>query len=55
MKRLQVKLNGNWEYVFCYNPRNAEPIITQDKRKALLARDLEYFQIKFGNHEFRVV
>ncbi len=55
MKKLQVKINGEWKYVFCRNPRNANPIITENRRKALGAIDLEYFQNHFGNHEFRVI
>jgi len=51
---LQVKLDGQWEYVFCYLVNKADPVITKDRRKALSAkRDLEYFKGKFGNHEFR--
>ncbi len=55
MKRLQVKINGNWEYVFCSNKQQSiDPIITKVKTKALKAHALEYFQGKYGNHIFRV-
>ena len=55
--KLQVrdKDTGNWEYVFCYNPLNANPITTRTRRKALNQEDLGYFQARFGNHEFRVI
>ena len=54
---LQVKKGNDWEYVFCHNTQNIVhgPIITtQNRRKALNAKqDLEYFQKRFANHEFR--
>lgn len=52
-KKLMVKVNGEWKYVFCRNILKAEPIITESRRKALTASDIEYFQTHFGNHEFR--
>lgn len=53
-KKLQVKIDGSWHYIFATNP--ARGIITTDKKeKALGARDLEYFQSKYANDEFRVV
>jgi hypothetical protein len=35
MKRLQVLINGEWEYVFCHNSicRQQYPVITKDKKK----------------------
>ena len=54
MKKLQVKVNGHWEYVFCYNPLTGVST-TPFARKALLERDLGFFQRKFANHEFRVI
>lgn len=54
MKTLQVKLDGEWHHVFCYNPTKSDPITTPWQCKALRARDLEFFKRKFGNHEFRV-
>ena len=54
MKTLQVKLNGKWEYVFCYNVLKSDPIVTNRQSAALRPNDLQYFQTRFGNHEFRV-
>jgi len=54
MKKLQVKINGIWEFVFCRNWKKRDPITTKDKSKALTVNALEYFKEKFGNHEFRV-
>ncbi len=52
-KLLQIKLNGKWQYVFCYNPQTG--IVTTGRREtALNERDLEYFKNHFGNNEFRV-
>lgn len=53
--RLQVYLKGYWCYVFCYNPRYADPITTANKFKALTGKDIGYFENRFGNHKFRVV
>jgi len=54
MKKLQVLLNGNWEYVFCHNP--VEGIITTKKKHlALKERDLTYFENRFGNNSFRTI
>ena len=57
MKKLQVKdkATENWQYVFCYNPTCANPIITRTRSKALGAEDLDYFCNRFANHEFRVI
>jgi len=52
-KRLQVFLDGKWQYVFCYNPQIGI-IVTPRRESALDQRDLEYFQNKFGNNEFRI-
>lgn len=35
MKRLQVKINNEWKYVFCRNERKDLPIITDDKLNAI--------------------
>ena len=51
---LQVFLNGQWRYVFCRNERQRDPVTTDDKKKALGADAMEYFQGKYGNHEFRL-
>ena len=55
MKRLQAKINGKWEYVFCRNERCVNPITTKDRLKALPGMAIEYFQSKYGNIEFRVI
>lgn len=54
-KRLQVKINGEWCYVFCRVPGKADPLTTPDKDKALPDNDIDYFRLKFGNHEFRTI
>jgi hypothetical protein len=52
MKKLQIKRNGAWEYVFCQNAGNI--ITTKTKRKALDAKyHLDYFRNHYGNDEFR--
>lgn len=53
-KRLQVFKDNCWQYVFCYN-RQYGIIVTDDRKKALKERDLEYFQNKYGNNTFRVI
>ena len=57
MKRLQVFLNDQWEYVFCRNELKRNPIITSDKQKAIRGdkHSLEYFQSKYGFLEFRII
>ena len=55
MKTLQAKINGEWRYVFCRNERNAAPILTNDKRKALPAHALDYFRARFASIEFRTI
>jgi len=49
---LQVKVSGDWEYVFCYN--GGKIITTKARTKALGKHHLPTFLSKFGNHEFRV-
>lgn len=51
--KLQVLLNGQWHYVFCRNERKPDPVTTKDRRKALHAQALAYFQAKFSEHVFR--
>ena len=51
--KLQVKINGQWEFVFCRNERKIDPVITDDIKKAVSADALEYFKKHFS-HEFRV-
>jgi hypothetical protein len=57
MSKLQVNLNGKWEYVFCRNELRRDPIITKYPSKAQPGdtETLKYFQDRFGNHQFRVV
>jgi hypothetical protein len=54
--KLQVWQDERWQYVFCYNTSDPRgPIIATTRASAALgARDLEYFQNRFGNHQFRV-
>jgi len=61
MKRLQVLLNGQWEYVFCRNDLELLPVTTKDRKKAVVEiygdgeRILEYYYRYFGDLEFRLV
>jgi len=55
MKKLQVKIENEWKFVFCYNETKANPITTKDKRKALRAGAIDYFSSRFSNMEFRTV
>ena len=52
--KLQIRINGNWEYVFCYN--GAKIITTKDSNKAIVGsgNSLEVFEKKFSNEVFRV-
>ncbi len=54
MKKLQVKLNGKWEYVFCRNPLFKDPITTESQVASLGAQAMSYFKDCYGNHEFRL-
>jgi hypothetical protein len=51
--KLQVFKDNKWQYVFCYN-RQFGIITTEDSRKALGKRDLDFFREKFGNDSFRI-
>jgi len=53
IKRLQVFMDGQWEYVFCHNP-NTGLVTTKHREKAIKGEGLDYFKSKYGNHEFRV-
>jgi hypothetical protein len=62
MKKLQVLINDNWEYVFCKNEREVLfPVITKNPKKAITERAgdcqriLEYFSRYFTSLEFRLV
>jgi hypothetical protein len=57
MKRLQVLINGQWEYVFCRNELKRLPITTKDKLKAIRGNEdsLKYFKNHFGSLEFRII
>jgi len=48
---LQILIDGKWEYVFCRS--GGKVVTTKDRRKALPALDLEWFQNRFGNDTFR--
>jgi hypothetical protein len=54
-KYLQVRINNDWVFVFCRNELAALPITTKDKRKALPAKALDYFQKHYGSLDFRTV
>ena len=55
MKRLQVLINGQWEYVFCRNEREKLPIITKDRTNAIPGNNnsLQYFTMHYPV-EFRI-
>ena len=52
MKRLQVLINDNWEYVFCRNERDNKPITTKDRLKAQKGNNdsLKYFSDKMSSY-----
>jgi len=56
LKKLQVLLNGKWQYVFCRNPQKREPIVTQNKNNAITGdiHSLTYFQDCFSELQFRI-
>jgi hypothetical protein len=49
--RLQVKVKGKWEYVFC--KRDGHLVVTGAREKALRARDLDTFRQAFPTYTFR--
>ena len=60
MKKLQVLIDNQWQYVFCRNQIRWDPITTKEKRKALpihfdqVETCLSYFQRHFSEHKFRI-
>jgi hypothetical protein len=54
-KRLQVKTDKGWEYVFCYSGDTGKLVTTQNRSKAIPGHGLAFFSNKYGNNEFRVV
>jgi len=69
MKRLQVQTETGWEYVFCRNAETNAIVTTKKRHMAIpgpspcpsgIVREVEksaldYFQGRYGNHEFRMV
>ena len=57
MKRLQVKIDNNWNYVFCRNELKRLPIVTDSKAKAIRGdqKSIKYFSRYFSNLEFRII
>ena len=53
MKKLMVKINNKWEYVFCHSHDNGL-VTTKDRRKALKgdSHALEHFSNKYANNDF---
>ena len=52
MKKLQVKIDNKWKYVFCQNTGTI--ITTEVKRKALDAKyHLDYFKSRYWDKEFQ--
>lgn len=60
MKYLQVKIDNKWQYVFCRDPINNKPVITNNKKNAIREKYkdgkyiLEYFMNKMAKYEFRI-
>ena len=60
MKKLQVLLNNEWQYVFCRNELKKLPVTTKEKKKAITERFgdgqkiLDYFSKCYGSLEFRL-
>ena len=55
MKKLQVKINNEWKYVFCRNERTGL-VLTENPANAIHGDkdSLKYFQSKFNGNEFRI-
>ena len=53
MKKLAVKTDRGWEWVFCRN--DGRIITTTDKQKALPGADYGWFQERFSDKEFQVL
>lgn len=53
-KRLQVKIDGKWQWVFSNTPRENHPVTTPKKEKAIKPDGMDYFKNKWANHEFRI-
>ena len=60
MKKLQVFIDGDWEYVFGRDDKKVLPFITKDKNKAITEkfgdgqRILNYFNGFYGSLKFRL-
>lgn len=53
MRKLEVLLDGRWQYVFCRKMPDDKPMPTATRWKALPDFHLEWFQNHFANHQFR--
>ena len=53
MKKLAVKTDRGWEWVFCHI--NGRILTTLDKQKALPGLDYDWFQAKFSDREFQIM
>ena len=53
MKKLAVKTDSGWQWVFCRF--DGRVLTTTDKQKALPWDAYEWFQSKFANREFQVM
>jgi hypothetical protein len=51
---LQVKIDGQWRYVFSNNRSEGNIKTTPSREKSLLARDATWFASHYANHEFAV-
>ena len=54
-KVLMVKINDNFEYVFCRNKLKRLPITTKIREKALSGIALNYFTKRYASLVFKVV
>lgn len=53
MKKLQVYLDGKWQYVLCRNKAMRNPQTTPSRRKALDADAMPYFTMCYPGHAFK--
>jgi len=53
--KMQVFINGAWQYVFCSNASLHDPVVTNDKNKAIAwhSHSIAYFTNKYANLQFR--
>lgn len=54
-RKLQVFIGNNWEYVFCHNGLQSNPVTTKEASKAIPFNSLSlaYFEMKHSEHNFK--